>query len=166
MMANGFLQLELDLEKFKKYGLTKRKFQRHVKEALQAMAAWWHERFLPLHFLPTAFARYGYTKRKGQELLVGSKRWKRSYFGRKWRRFRTAAPLVYSGDSQDEALGPAKIVFRQKQMRVVLPRGFSRVHPKSQIKMRDEITRLIPEEVSELLACGRVTLRQAIARPQ
>lgn len=159
------LHFEVDAAKFRVYGVAKRNLQRHMREALEAMGREWHQRYLPLHFLFTAFTRYGYTRRKGMGMNATSKAWRRSYAGRKWRKYRTEDPLTFTGASKLEALGPIKLRGTSKEIRVVLPRVFNLRNPKSRVNMREEITRLLPAEIQTLIEVGRRTLRQAIARP-
>jgi len=166
LSKTNFLRLDVDQSKLKKFGVTKSNLRRHMRESLEAMARHWHEHFLEEHFKESAFSRYGYYKRKGMGLDPSGRAYKRSYARRKERQFGHNRPLVFTGGAMLEALGTPKIRGSSKQIRVVLPSKFNFTHPQSRIKMRDEVTRLIPTEVAELLAVGRQALRQAIARPQ
>lgn len=195
--TRGFLQFEVDPEKFKKFGIMRRNLQRHVREALEAMARHWHKEYLPKHFEESAFDRYGYHKRKGMDKAGIRERaiknlneafrrtqgrsgavtperieqevqrvYNRTYTRRKERQFGHSKPLNFTGAGMLEALSNPKIRSNSKQARVVLPSKFNFKSQYSRISMRDEITRLIPTEVADLLNVGRNALKQAIARPQ
>lgn len=160
----SILRLDIDPQKLAKYGLRRRAIQQHTRDALAAMGREWHSRYLPQHFDESAYQRYGYYQRKGMGLTADSRAFRRSYAGRKIRRFGHNRPLVYTG----ETLALARLLklrVSSKQARVVLPQGLNRKHPKSRISMRDEVTRLLPDEVRELLEVGRRAFRESIARP-
>lgn len=191
LSKTSFLRLEVDAAKLKKYGVTKSGLRRHMRESLEAMGRHWHEHFLEEHFQESAYARYGYYQRKGMDKVGIRERaiarltrrrghapssaqidaeaafiFNRTYTRRKERQFHHNRPLAFTGGAMLEALGPIKLRGSSKQIRVVLPSKFNFSHPNSRIRMRDEVTRLIPSEVVELLDVGRQALRDAIARPQ
>ena len=159
------LSLSIDPAKFKKYGLKKRQVNNAVKAAIATMAEQWHAKFLPLHFDESAYERYGYTRRKGSGMAPGQKGYASSYVGRKRKRIGHNRPLVYSGEGRSMALASPKIRGTSKEARVVLPSKFNFRHPKSQISMRDEITRILPEESRVLLELGRARFRQLLQQP-
>lgn len=122
---------------------------RAVKSALAAAATEWHQKYYAGHFTKAGAARYGYVKRKGELIAPGAKPFKRSYTGRKLKKFGHTDPLKYTGETYQ--LGKvAKIKATRKESRVLLPVGLNRKHPKSQIRMRDEATRVLPEEARYL----------------
>jgi ribosomal protein S8E len=86
----------------------------------------------------------------------------RTYTRRKERQFKHNRPLNFTGAGMLEALGSPKIRGSSKQVRVVLPSKFNFKHPDSRINMRDEITRVLNDEVADLLKVGRVAIRDAI----
>ncbi len=162
----ALLRLEIDPEKFRKFGLRKRDVQRASKAALEAMASkWWHD-YLPLHFDETAYGRYRYSRRKGQAMTGEGPRYRRTYVARKRRLYKHNRPLVWSGEGMRLAIGLLRLRGSSKEARVILPSKFNYKHPKSRISMRDEITRIIPSEAQELLQVGRLALRAYLARPQ
>lgn len=161
---SGILRLDIDPAKLAKYGLKRRQIQEHTREALAAMGREWHARFMPRHFEESAYERYGYYQRKGMGLTADSRAFRRSYAGRKIRRFYHNKPLVFTGETFALAR-LLKLRVTSKQARVILPPGLNRKHPKSRISMRDEVTRLLPDEARELLEVGRRTFRESIARP-
>jgi len=161
----SLLSLNLDPDKFKKFGVRKRQLQTAARVALEDMGRAWHDQFLPLHFTADAYARYGYAQRKGMGLDPQGRAFRRSTVGRKIRYKGHNLPLVYSGEGRMLALGPIRLRSSSKQARVVLPSKFNYRNRKSRISMRDEITKLIPAETAVLLERGRRSLREAIARP-
>jgi hypothetical protein len=159
------LAFEVDKSKFAKYGLKQRQINNAVKSALFAMAGAWHSRYLMQHFDETATEKYRYTKRKGQGMDPSSKAFRRSYWGIKHRQSKgRPRPLVKSGQGMLLAVAP-KILGTSKEARAVLPSKFNFRHPKSRVNMREEITRVLPEEAAELVIVARRELRHAIQRP-
>lgn len=128
---------------------SKRDYNNAVKEVLAETALRWHERFFEDHFTETGASKYGYLKRKG-ELQRGNKGFKNSYVGRKLRKLGANRPLYWSGEAYRESKVP-KVRSTSKESRVILSRIFNWKHPKSQIKMRDEVTRVLPAEQEELI---------------
>jgi hypothetical protein len=161
----SLLSLQIDTAKFKKYGLKKRQVNTAAREALEAMAREWHSRFLPLHFTADAYQRYGYTQRKGMGLDPQGRAFRRSTVGRKIRYKGHNLPLVFSGEGRMLALGPIRLRSSSKQARVALPGKFNLRHSKSRISMRDELTRILPEESRVLLEIGRARFRQVLQQP-
>lgn len=159
----SFLRLEIDYEKLKKFGIRKRAFQGHMRDALAAMGRAWHDRYLGKHFLESAYARYGYAMRKGMGMDRMSRGFRESYAGRKLRKYGHQMPLVFTGETLRLARR-VNIKATSIQARVILPSGLNRKHSKSRISMRDEVTRLLPDEVRELLEVGRRAFRESIAR--
>lgn len=160
----SLLRFEVDRQKLRKFGVMGRGLQRAQRDALEAMGRRWHDTFLPLHFLPSAFERYGYTKRKGMLLDRNSKAFRASYAGRKERRVGHNRPLVFSGEGESLAR-LVQLRSNSKQVRVVLPRKYNFRHPKSRVSMRDEITRIIPSEAADLIAVARRAFKASIAKP-
>ena len=71
-------------------------------------------------------------------------------------------PLEFTGEGRMLAMGPAKIRGTNKA-RVVLPSlKFNFRHPKSRISMRDEITRVLPDEARTLVDHGRGRLANSL----
>lgn len=95
----------------------------------------------------------GYKKRKGESLPKGSKGYRRSYTGRKERKWGHTRPLEFSGRTRD-AVRTARITSTSKGARVSYS-GASTLnfkHPKSQIRMNEEfrtITRAESEQLGE-----------------
>ena len=156
--------LDIDPEKLKKYGLRRRAIQGHMRDAFAAMGREWHRTYLPQHFEETAYHRYGYYQRKGMGLDRNARAYRESYAGRKFRKRGHNRPLVNTGETL--ALSRLlKMYVTYRGARVVLPQGLNRKHPKSRISMRDEVTRLLPDEVRALVEVGRRAFRESVARP-
>lgn len=124
---------------------------------------YWHRQFRAKHFTEAGAQEYGYYQRKGEGLPRGSKAWRRNYTGRKFARFGHTRPLVYTGEG--ERLSRMRDVrATSKRVRVVLPRKFNLKHPKSRIRMRDELTRISPREEQLIIARADRQVQQRLAR--
>ncbi len=159
----SFVKFEVDQEKLKKYGLKARQIRRAQRHALETMARGWHADYLPLHFSEQAFERYGFYRRKGMGLDPNGKAYRRSYVARKRRAKGHNRPLVFSGQGAMQALGPVRLRGTDREQRVILPSKFNFRHPQSRISMRDELTRVLPEETRDLVERARRAFRQHIA---
>lgn len=125
-------------------------FNRLLKAAWGHTGLHWHQNMLPGHFTAMGARKYDYTPRKGQRSGMSQKEFWRSYTGQKKRKMGHADPLVWSGRSRDEAMRP-DIRPTSRGVRVVLHApALNFRHPNSEIDMRDEVTRITPEEVVEL----------------
>lgn len=138
-------------------GRRKSEMRDATKAALAAAAKAWHQNYYEDHFTPAGGQKYGYFQRKGEGLPRGSKAFSRSYHGRKLRRMGHERPLVFSGLSYQRGK-VAKIVASSKQSKVVLPSTFNFRHTKSRINMRDEVTRVLPEEGQALRAIAEAEM--------
>lgn len=127
--------------------LMKREMNTLMKGTLAAVADN-HFRFMPYHFQPLAFARYGYKPRKGMNLSGPAFWW--SYTGRKQKEKGHVLPLVWSGKSKELALGTKTVVATRKEARLVQhARGLNRRNPNSGIRMHEEIRAIAPSEERE-----------------
>lgn len=125
----------------------------------------WHSKFRPKHFTAEGANEYKYAARKGEKMTRGTKAFNRSYTGRKLASKGHSRPLVFSGVS--ERLSRIRdIRVTSKRGRAILPPGFNRKHPKSRIRMRDEVTRVSTREEKTLAAIAdrSVTRRLAAIR--
>lgn len=161
----SLLRLEIDPDKFRKFGLKKRQLNNAVKESLAAMGSYWWLEYLPLHFQESAYTRYSYSRRRGMGLDPQGRAFQRSYAGTKQRLKRHNKPLVFTGEGYREAIGVLRMQSTSKEARVALPSKFNFKNRKSRISMRDELTRIIPSEAKQLVEVGRRQLRISIARP-
>ena len=94
----------------------------------------------------------GYVKRKGELLPPGSKAFKRSYSGKKFKRFGHMRPLEFSGDTKREIKQGAHVKVTKNGARVVFPaaRKFNLRHPTSQIRMNEEFRSITTREAQTL----------------
>jgi hypothetical protein len=130
-----------------------------LKAEWEEAAKYWGEEFRPKHFTPEGAAAYGYTKRKGENLAKGSKAYRRSYTGRKERQMGHTDPLVFTGESKRES-SRYRIFATSKGARLSMPtRKLNYRHPKSQIRMADELRRVLPSE--EQAIAQRMSVRLA-----
>ena len=132
-------------------GLMRREFNNARKDAFANTADRFHRKRTHARFTHQHANEAGYTKRRGEGLPRGSKRFKRSYFGRKLAgRFGggigQALPLVKSGDTRRRSRRP-RIKATNKGARVTfnLP-ALNFRNSRSQVKPRDEFNRITPEE--------------------
>lgn len=161
----SFVRFEIDKEKMKKYGVRGRRLREAQQYAMEAMAREWHATYLPMHFLESAYARYGYVKRKGMSMDQGSKGYSRQYSARKLRLRHHNKPLVFSGEGEMQSRA-LKLRSTSKYAKVILPSKFNFKHPKSQIVMRNELTKILPEEMQALVKVGHKAFREKVAAPR
>lgn len=127
---------------------------RHLRKAMTAakrkgwLAAgvWWHTECRPKHFTRKAYQIYGYTPRMG-EGGTATKIFKRSYTGRKLKKFGHTNPMVWSGVS--ERLTRARDVrATAKGVRIVMNAPALNFRPKGgRINLRAELQTLTHSEV-------------------
>lgn len=144
----------------------KRPFGREVlTPGFAGMGKHWFTNFRDKHFTEAGAAEYGYTKRKGENLARGSKKWKRSYMGQKWRKHKHQLPLVFSGEARRlSRIG--RIAATAKGVRVLMPRlgKLNYRHPKSKVDMRREMTTISNREVEKLVQVGDRAMAKAVLR--
>ena len=107
----------------------------------------WKRDFRPIHFTDRGFRIYQYTPRKGQNYPRGSKRFWKSYFGRKLRYKKHSLPLVWSGELRD-VTDKGYIRSTGKSGKYVMS-GAQKANFRaagSRVNMREELTRVIPSE--------------------
>lgn len=125
-----------------------------VRESLRAMGLEWREEYLPLHFTYRAKTRYKYTPRKGERGSDSNIPFSKTYTGKKLREKSHTLPLVYSGATRDEALASraakARATSKRAYVELPLPVGLNRRHPKSKVKMREEVEDVIRVEIRAL----------------
>jgi len=141
-------------------GRRKSEMRDAIKASLAVAAKGWHQQYYEGHFTPAGGQRYGYFQRKGEGMPRGSKGFARSYHGRKLKMMGHERPLVFTGESYQRGK-VAKIVASSKQAKVVLPSTFNFRHPKSRINMRDEVTRVLPDEVQALRAIAEAEMARS-----
>ncbi len=119
-----------------------------LKPSFKKAGAFWHKRLRPKKFTARGAREYGYGDRKGTGSNPDPHGFKKSYTGRKLRKFGHTLPLVLTGHSM--ALTQIRDVrtIGDGTTKVVLHSpGFNRRNPHSKINMRDEVTRIsIPDQ--------------------
>jgi hypothetical protein len=133
------------------------------KEALRDGGVFWHGTFLPIHFTREAYQRYGFMPRMG-EGGTASKNFKRSYTGRKLRKWGHTNPLVWSGISRRLATArrPNGVRATAQYCRIPIPAPALNFRPKGgRINLRREVLAIIQPEVD---AVARIAQRSTTAR--
>ena len=145
--------------------LKPREWNRVQKEEFARVGYQWGEEYRPRHFAEDASQRYGYIARKGERLPRGSKAYERSYTGRKEAQVGHTRPLEFSGKSREASERYRVRGIGQGEAagaRVSMPTPtLNYRHPKSQIRMADELRSVTPAEENELgrFLEARVALR-------
>ncbi len=129
----------------------KRKLNPAKRKAFGEIGRIWHRSMRPQHFTREGARKYGYLPRAGEQAVKGSKRWKRSYTGRKERKYGHRDPLVYTGYSrmltrlQDVRASStrARVVMRAPALNLQ--------NPHSKIRMREELTTITDAEANTLV---------------
>lgn len=121
------------------------------KAAWLATAAYYHRNLRDKRFTPEHAIEAKYYQRKGEGLPKGSKSYRRSYTGRKERKFGHTRPLEFSGRTRDK-VRIATLSSTRSGGRAAYPGAnvFNFRHPKSRINMAIEFRRLTNSEGSEL----------------
>jgi hypothetical protein len=149
-----------------------------LKEAWAATGQHWFDKLLPKHFTVAGGKEYGYAPRAGEAAGTTGKAFWSSYAGRKQKYKGHRDPLVWSGELRRDTLAQRSIYATFRGVRVALPgarkanfipgeknkrvrqaarnwrqhvaavRGWTRA---SQVDMPDELTRVSPREIDELI---------------
>jgi len=133
-------------------GILAKQRNRIQKASFYKIGTHWHRQYLPEHFKNSAMSRYApvYKPRKGQKGNEEPQGFKRSYTGRKLKRFGHTLPLVFTGESRRLAkIRDVRATSRGNRV-VIHARKFNFRHPKSRIKMYEEATAFAPVEVKDL----------------
>jgi hypothetical protein len=109
-------------------------------------------------FTPEHAARANYAKRKGQNLPVGSKGFRRSYYGRKYYASdrgggaNRADPLTNTGATKRAVLAGGRVQSTRHGAKIfyAAARVFNLRNPRSRIRMNDEFRMITRPEVEEL----------------
>lgn len=118
------------------------------KEGFTLALTFWHFQFRPKHFTHAGAREYKYTPRKGES--GSGRKFKGSYTARKLKQFGHTRPLEYSGTS--------KALSSQQNIKATSKGGRAIIrapalnfrHPNSEIRMRDEMTRVSDAERQKL----------------
>lgn len=137
----------------------RRRFNNAMKDAWEQTGDYFHDELVAARFTPQHAQQAGYHARKGQNLPVGSKGFRRSYYGRKFYDpnrgggSNQALPLVNTGETKRAILsGRPNVRATRYGVRVAYSaaRVFNLRHPKSRIRMNDEFRRIAPYEIPKI----------------
>ena len=132
----------------------RRQFQKAQAEAWEDTALEFQRAYVSRRFTVAHAREAGYTKRKGDELPWGSKGWRRSYMGIKFRRFKHQRPLEFTGETRAAVTGPTAANVRatayQAQLAYPGARKLSFRAKGSDVRAQDEFRRVVPSEASTL----------------
>lgn len=117
-----------------------------ARDAWLEAATYFHKTYTPRRFTEAHAKAAGYALRAGQDAVYGSKRFWNSYFGRKIRYKGHRKPLVWSGNTE-RAAKTATISSTTKRASIRFP-GVRVLNWKPHL--RDEFTRILPEEAVQL----------------
>lgn len=121
----------------------------------------WHRRFKPLHFGNSATTRYGYGRRSGESGNMPAKGFNQSYTGRKLAIKKHTRPLEWSGDSMRSVMASNTIRATRFGVTVAMHApNLNYRNPHSQIDMRAELTRVLPEENAHLAKVAQAKFQQ------
>lgn len=136
----------------------KSEYNAAAKASWEATGEYFHDHLRDKRFTPEHAREAGYYARKGQNLTRGSKRFRRSYYGRKYYAkdkgggFKRANPLEFTGETRRAVAAQPRL--RPTRYGVSIPysaaRKFNFRNAKSQIRMSDEFRRITPSEVKKL----------------
>lgn len=144
------LEATFDYKGFLVPGVGKRLLGAAIKAAYQAPGELWHAEFRDDHFTNAGATKYGYTPRSGDPGTPGAANFKRSYQGRKLKVLGHTRPLESTGVSRERARR-VDIRATSKRGRIVLHTpGLNRKNPYTQINMREELTRVLPQEADAM----------------
>lgn len=127
-------------------------FRTAGREAIEATGLYWWTKYLPLHFLPIAYLRYGYGRR---DAATDRKKRERLPFlegvGDQTPALGFVAPLVFSGRSRERALDHPNLHARAKSFdkyscQVVIDAPAFNFKHGDKIDPRDEVTRVTDQE--------------------
>jgi hypothetical protein len=123
-------------------GLSRSEVNDAIRRTWFIVGSDYHRAFMAKHFTHAGAREYGYAPRKGERGAPGSKGFRRSYTGRKLRQKGHTLPLVWSGESRTLAR-VRDVRATSKGCRIVIHANkLNFRNPKSEINMRDEVTRV------------------------
>jgi hypothetical protein len=144
--------------------VAKRTLNKSYKAAFQSAGLHWHRRYSRKHFTAAGAREYGYSPRQGERMGRGTKRFRKSYTGRKLRLFGHVLPLVWSGASRLLArIRDARST--SKGVRVLIhARTLNRPRKGGKKSMREEMTTISDREERRLKQQIGETLTRRFAR--
>jgi hypothetical protein len=146
---------------YRGYPPSKRQWNGFLAKVFERVGHEWHQQFYEHHFTRQGAIDYGYEPRKGEPGSDSKTNYWASYAGQKRKKYGHSLPLRFTSLTYN--LGKvAKVQANSKGGKVVLPQGYNRKHPASQINMRDEVTRVLPRERDHLRRIADLALQQQI----
>lgn len=136
-------------------GLSKSQLNAAMKKANVALGLGFRRRYLPDRFTVKGGHRLKYTPRSGENYVgypSGSRKDRQKYAPRKERWVGHSIPLVLTGEGKRQALQDQRVFSTRDTIRIPLPRKFNWRHPKSRVRMADEIRAISRSEVKRLTA--------------
>jgi len=127
---------------------SKREWRNEVlKPAWKELGEWFHKDRLPIRFTNKAKSLLSLAPRRGEEPGVPYKAIKYSYTGRKMKYKGHKKPFVWSGETERDATRIRDVRSTSNGVKVVLHvRKLNFKHPKSSIRMNEEIRRVAESE--------------------
>jgi hypothetical protein len=123
----------------------------------------WHKHFRALHFTPSGARKYGYAPRAGENLPFMSKRWRRSYAGRKWLKHHHRNPLVLTGESRARTERLDVRGTRNRASVYLHAPALNFRNPHSQVNMRQEMLTVTSDEVDAMTRAAQRQLDRDVA---
>lgn len=120
-------------------GIARKAMREIIKATWHDVGVLWHSQMRPKHFTKRGAREYGYATRQGERATPGSRAFRRSYTGRKFREKGHTLPLVWTGESR--ALSRLRDV-RATSTRVRIVMRTNRLnlrHRSSRINMAQEL---------------------------
>lgn len=135
-----------------------RDFKAAVEKGWQRIGLAWWRKFLPLHFTTAAYSRYRYQPRTVR-YAQRKERWKHHSF-----------PLVWTGELKRSALTAARIKATSTRVTIRFGGGtralnFSGGRGGHYPPIKDEMTRVIPEEMEYLTRIMEDTIAEELNQP-
>ena len=142
--------------------MRKRDWNKLIKFTFRKLGEFWPSKMRPKHFTKAGAKEYDYTPRAGEDLPFGTRAFWRSYTGQKLRKYGHTLPLVYSGLSMEQT-HRRDIRATSKGVRIVMHApALNFRHPKSEVDMRAEMTRVSGREETQIMEKADVELNRGL----
>lgn len=146
------------------HGLSMSVINECVRESLASVGDKWRSDYQPGHFGAGAAAKYGYKPRRGEP---GSGRpFRGSYAARKSRKGKRNNPLEFTGQSRRETESTRRIKATATKgagtVRITFAKTYNYRHPKSPIKMGEELATVLSDELAALTSYYVQTLNMKL----
>lgn len=142
--------------------VSKKNLRGLMQESYFQMAFQWHKRFAAKHFTKQGAREYEYESRVGEK---GGANFKKTYTGRKKKKFGHTLPLVFTGKSRDRILAFRDIRANSRRGKAVLNAPTLNFIPVGgSINLFQEATRVSDPEMSTIEGIGNDTLSEQISK--